>query len=119
VPQVDTLGNDRGGVPSVETLAPLATFTGWQLRPGFPSAPDQLAAYTGTFIPLFRTEAERQAAGDPRPSIERLYPTQAAYRRAVAAAVRTLIDARFLLQEDSALVSARADSVWEWIESRQ
>jgi hypothetical protein len=32
--------------------------------------------------------------------------------------VRTLIEARFLLQEDSPLVSARADSVWEWIESR-
>jgi hypothetical protein len=120
VPQVDTLGNDRGGVPSVETLAPLATYTGWQLLPwGFPSAPDQLAGYTGSFIPLIRTEAERKATGDLRPSIERLYPTQAAYRRAVAAAVRTLIDARFLLQEDSALVSARADSVWEWIESRQ
>jgi alpha/beta hydrolase family protein len=119
VPQVDTLGNDRGGVPSVETLAPLATYIGWQLRPGFPSAPDQLAAYTGSFIPLFRTEAERKAAGDPRPSIERLYPNRSAYRRAVAAAVRTLIQARFLLQEDSTLVSVRADSVWEWIESRR
>jgi hypothetical protein len=118
VPQVDSLGNDQGGVPSVETLAPLATYAGWQLRPGFPSAPDQLAAYTGSFVPLLRTEVEWKAAGDPRPSIERLYPNRAAYRRAVAAAVRTLIEARFLLQEDSPLVSARADSVWEWIESR-
>ena len=120
VPQVDTLGNDRGGVPSVETLAPLATYTGWQLLPwGFPSAPDQLAAYTGSFFPLFRTEVERRAAADQRPSVERLYPTQAAYQRAVARAVRTLIRGRFLLPEDSALVSARADSVWAWIESRQ
>ena len=54
--------------------APRGTYTGWSLlKPGMGS-PD-LCGQFGQFIPFAATEAERRAAGDPRPSLEERYPT--------------------------------------------
>ena len=34
VPQVDGLGNEMGGIRTLETRVPLATYAPWRLRPG-------------------------------------------------------------------------------------
>jgi hypothetical protein len=117
VPQVDRFGNDRGGVSTIETLAPVATYTGWQLRYDLPWQEDAIMAYRGQVIPLSPTEAARAVAGDPRPSLEHLYRSGARYHRAAAAAARTLIRDRFLLADDSTAAVARADSAWSWAQS--
>jgi hypothetical protein len=116
VPQVDEVGNDRGGVPTIETLVPLATYTGWQLRTDLRWDQDVMAAYSGAFIPLLWNESARQAARDPRPSVQQLYPSREAYRTAAESAAKTLIASGFLLPEDSVPVLLRADSTWDWIE---
>jgi hypothetical protein len=115
VPRVDTLGNDLGGIRSVELRAPLATYFSWQLRTGMPAATDRLVSFAGTFVPLPRTEEERARRGDPRPSIERLYGTREAFLERVDAAARDLVAARFLLAEDTTAAHARLAATWDWI----
>jgi hypothetical protein len=100
VPTPDTDGNDKGGVRLVELQAPLGTHTGWNLR-----APDTgfawaTSRFDGSFVPFARTEAERVAAGDPRPSIEARYATRDVYVAAVRAAAERQVAAGLLLQED-------------------
>jgi hypothetical protein len=115
VPRVDSLGNDLGGIRSVELRAPLATYYPWQLRTGMPAATDQLVSFAGTFVPLARTEAERARRGDSRPSIERLYGTREAFLARVDDVARDLVAARFMLPEDSTAAHARMAATWDWI----
>ena len=100
VPAPDADGNDKGGVRLVELEVPLGTHTGWNERDpatGFPWAD---ARFDGSFQPFARTEAERRASGDPRPSLEARYPTRDVYIAKVRAAVAREVDAGFLLPED-------------------
>ena len=43
-------------------------------------ADGMLASLLGSYLPFARTRAERQAAGDPRASVEERYGNFAAYR---------------------------------------
>ena len=100
VPAPDADGNDRSGVRMVELEVPLGTHTGWNER-----APDTgfgwaTARFDGSFLPFARTEAERAAAHDPRPSLEARYPTRDAYLAKVRAAAAAQVAAGFLLPED-------------------
>ena len=115
VPRVDSLGNDLGGVRSVELEAALATYLPWQLRAPSLAASDRLVSFQGTFVPLATTESERARTGDPRPSIERLYGTREAYLTRVDRAARALVTRRFLLEEDVPRAAARLASTWDWI----
>ncbi|HEX5820069.1 MAG TPA: alpha/beta hydrolase domain-containing protein [Gemmatimonadales bacterium] len=112
--QVDSIGNERGGVRSVEIEAPLGTHAGWWMLPGSDSMPWAFNFY-GSFVPLPRTEAERAARGDPRPSLERLYPSREAYLQRAGRAVGALVRRRLALAEDSTAIVARADSLWSLV----
>jgi hypothetical protein len=118
VPRVDSLGNDLGGIRSVELRAPLATYFPWQLRTGMPAGTDQLVSFAGTFVPLARTEAERARLRDPRPSIARLYGTREAFLARADVAARDLVAARFLLPDDTTAARQRMAATWDWIEHR-
>ncbi|MFL5613940.1 MAG: alpha/beta hydrolase domain-containing protein [Gemmatimonadaceae bacterium] len=115
VPRVDSLGNDIGGIRSVELRVPLATYFPWQLRTGMPAATDQLVSFAGTFVPLPRTEAERAQRHDPRPSIEQLYGAREAFLTRVDAAAHDLVGARFMLPEDTTAAHTRMSATWDWI----
>ena len=54
-----------------------------------------------------RTEADRAATGDPRPSVEARYPTFESYHRKVAHAIDRLIERRLMLCEDAASEETR------------
>lgn len=100
VPKVDSDGNDVAGLRRPDDLgAPLGTYTGWNhRREGF--RPADLCGLTGSYIPFARTRAEREASGDPRPSIQERYPTKAQYVNRVAQATAELASKRLLLDED-------------------
>jgi hypothetical protein len=119
VAQVDRFGNERGGVPTVEILAPLATYAPWNLRAGYPGGTDELTDFVGTYIPLARTEAERRSAGDPRPSIETLYRDKDDFLRAAREAAEALAERRLVLHEHVNAVVERAEAHWDWIMSRE
>ena len=122
VPQVDGLGNDLGGIRPYELRVPLATNTGWNLRDApwntgehAKTGEDALTSYLGTYIPLPRTEAERRATGDPRPSVEAFYGTRERFLARVREAGAQLVSEGFLLQRDVPLVEKRASERWDWV----
>jgi len=100
VPAPDADGNDKGGVRLVELQAPLGTHTGWNLRAQETGFAWATSRFDGSFVPFARTEAERLAAGDPRPSLERRYASRDDYAAAVSAAAARQVAAGLLLQED-------------------
>jgi hypothetical protein len=115
VPSVDDDGNDIPGIRPVELGAPLATFTGWNPRHPDQGAPGDLMSMLGSTLPFAVTRAAREAAGDPRPSIEERYASRAAFlARAREAAVR-LVAARHMLAEDVDAVVERAGRLWDFI----
>lgn len=115
VAQVDSIGNDVGGIRSVEARVPLATYFPWQLRTGVLS--DRLASFAGTFVPLPRTEVERASTKDPRPSIETLYGgNRETFLARVDAAAAELVAERFLLAEDVPAARSRMAATWDWVE---
>jgi hypothetical protein len=99
VPAVDADGNEIAGIRPPMVAAPLATYTGWNLRRRGHGA-GAMHEFTGSTIPFADTEAERAMTGDPRPSIESRYPDAAAYTAAIIAAARALVAEGYLLEED-------------------
>lgn len=108
-PQVDIDGNTIAGLPSTAMLAPLGTYLGWNVRRAGFSEGDS-CDLNGAFVPFFRTLAERQAAGDPRPSLQERYPTHASYVARVSAAANSLVARRLLLPEDAAFLVNQANA---------
>jgi hypothetical protein len=109
VPQVDRDGNDLAGIRSTAILAPIGTYTGWNLQAA-PRFEDQMCSLQGSFIPFARTRAERLAVGDPRLSLEERYRTHAGYVRAVRRAAHRLVWERFLLPEDAVRLVEQAEA---------
>lgn len=115
VAQVDEFGNERGGVRNVELRVPLATYTPWCLRTGYPGSSNELVNFIGTMIPLPRTEAERKDSGDQRPAIATLFDSREAYIRRVRQEADELIASGFLLAEDRPRILRRAVRTWDWV----
>jgi hypothetical protein len=117
VPQVDADGNGVAGIRMPEVTVPLATYTGWNLFNDRSGPTDVLSSMQGSYIPLPRTAADRKRAGDPRPSIEERYRDKDQYLSLVSRAAQTLVDQRFLLAEDAAIVVTNAGRHWDYIAS--
>lgn len=100
VPKPDADGLDVAGIRPMEVAAPTATLTGWALRAAG-RRENELCGLSGSVLPFARTRAERQANGDPRPSLEERYTDHAGFVRAVESAARKLVGDRFLLDEDA------------------
>ena len=107
VPSVDADGNDVAGVRVPMVEAPLATYTGWNLR-GRGQGEGAMHEFTGSTIPLPETESTRAATGDPRPSIEQRYGDAEAYVAAIVEAAERLVADGLMLGEDIARVEQRA-----------
>jgi len=115
VSQVDADGNEVAGIRGLELLAPLATYTPWQLRGGDGTDAGELTDFLGTYVSLPRTDAERQRWGDSRVSIERRYVDKRAYLTTAARAAESLVGRGVLLREDVPRVLERAEQHWDWI----
>ena len=100
VGRIDADGNMVDGLRHPNLMAPIGTHTGWNLRRAGFGEGGQCAG-TGSFIPFAAAEADRETAGDPRPSFEARYPTHAAYVQAVSAAADKLVGERLLLPGDA------------------
>jgi Alpha/beta hydrolase domain len=107
VPRVDKDGNEVGGVPVVLLGAPLGTYLGWNVvAEGFHEA--KLCNYAGGMVPFAKTKADREAAGDPRLSLEERYKNHDGYVAAVRTAAAKAVAAGFLLQSDADRLVAEA-----------
>jgi hypothetical protein len=99
VSAVDSDGNEVAGILLPSIAVPLGTYTGWNL---YRAQPDALADRDGSLIPFARTRAEREAAGDPRPSLEERYGSRKAYVAKVEVVAAALVAERLLLPDDAA-----------------
>ena len=98
VAAIDDDGNEVAGIRLPSIAVPLATYTGWNV---YKSQPDELADRDGSCIPFARTKAEREAAGDPRPSLQERYGSRDAYVEQVREAAAALVAEQLLLQGDA------------------
>jgi hypothetical protein len=113
VSQVDSIGNEIGGVRNVEIRVPMATYAPWSLRIGLPGPQDEISDFRGMTIPLSRNAEEQNRVGDTRPPLSSLYPSRGAFLAETEAAARELVGDGFLLSEDMARVLDAAGRRWE------
>jgi hypothetical protein len=98
VSAVDADGNETAGIRLPQIAVPLGTHTGWNV---YRAQPDELADRDGSFVAFARTRAEREDAGDPRPSLVERYGGKAGYVERVRQAAAALVAERLLLQRDA------------------
>jgi len=101
VPRADGDGMAIAGIRMLPLAVPRASYTGWNPRAGGYGA-GSLFPLQGAVLPLAATRAEREATGDPRPSLAERYADDAAYVAAVRAAAEQQVAERLLLPEDAA-----------------
>lgn len=108
VPRVNADGNEISGVPSVQLLVPLGTYTGWNVAAeGYSKGKG--CSFIGGFIPFARTEVERRATGDPRPSLEARYGNHAGFAARVKSVAMEQVAAGWLLEQDAWKIVAQAE----------
>ena len=67
----------------------------------------------GSTIPFRATKAQREASGDPRPSIEERYSSKEDYLGRVRRAAQGLVDEGYLLAEDLQFVIGQASQQYD------
>jgi hypothetical protein len=107
VSAVDADGNEKAGIRLPPIAVPLGTYTGWN---AYRAQPCELCDRDGSLIPFARTRQEREAAGDPRPSLEERYGSRDGYIAKVKAAAAALMAARLLLPSDAEAYARSAES---------
>jgi hypothetical protein len=107
VSAVDGDGNEIAGLRLPDIAAPLGTFSGTNVYALYPS---ELCDRDGIYLPFARTLAQREAAHDPRPSLEERYGAPPAYVASVREAAAELVSARLLLPEDAERYVAAAEA---------
>ncbi|MGE0260102.1 MAG: alpha/beta hydrolase domain-containing protein, partial [Alphaproteobacteria bacterium] len=95
---VDADGNEVAGIRLPPIAVPLGTYTGWNV---YRAQPCELCDRDGSLIRFARTREEREAAGDPRPSLAERYGDRVAYVRRVREAAAALVAERLLLPSDA------------------
>jgi hypothetical protein len=118
VPKPDADGLDQGGIALPEVLLPLGTRTGFNSRNEAAGFPGATGRWDGSFLPFARTEAERRASGDPRPSLEARYVSRAAYEEKVQAAAADVVRRGFLLPQDVDALVSEAGGLYDRIMAR-
>lgn len=100
VPQVDENGNDLGGIRLPQLVAPLATYTGWNLRDPKIGAPDVRVSFLGSYLPF------------PASKVAALYRDRNDYLGRFTDAALQLIRERYLLAEDLTTIVNRGAAEW-------
>ncbi|MFP6595677.1 MAG: alpha/beta hydrolase domain-containing protein [Dehalococcoidia bacterium] len=114
VSAVDADGNEIAGIRMPEVTVPLATHTGWNLRHPDNGGERQLFVFMGSTIPFAKTRAAREAAGDPRPSIEERYSSRDAYLSQIGDAATAVADEGYILTEDIDDLVTHAADRWDY-----
>ena len=121
VSAVDADGNEVAGIAVPDVAVPLATYTGWNLRDSSSGAPGMLAGLTGgltgSTIAFPATRVERERTGDPRPSIEERYESRPVYLEKVRQTAESLVEQRYLLEDEVDALIEQAGVRWDWFTS--
>ncbi len=102
MPQVREDGNEIAGVHRPEIDAPLATYTGWNLRDPKTGFAGARASFIGSYITW------------PRDQVLSRYRTADEYAGAYAAAAVALVRQRFLVADDLPALLEGAVKQWQF-----
>jgi len=108
VSAVDQDGNELGGILLPDLTMPIATHTGWNLRHADIGGTGQTLGTLGSTLPFSITRSQRDALGDPRPSLEERYSSREDYLGRVRNAAQDLVEGRYLLADEVKLVVDQA-----------
>jgi hypothetical protein len=108
VSAVDQDGNELGGILLPDLTTPLGTHTGWNLRHADIGGTGQTFGTLGSTVPFPVTKSQREASGDPRPSIEERYSSIEDYLGRVRKAALDLAGERYLLADEVELLVDQA-----------
>jgi hypothetical protein len=114
VPQVDADGNEVAGIRMPELAVPIATYTGWNMFNEKSGPTNVLSSMQGSFIPLARSKADRDANTDPRRSIEERYRGRDQYLAEITKAANDLVTKGYLLKTDVPRIVAQAGTRWDF-----
>jgi hypothetical protein len=112
VPAIDADGNERAGLRLPEQAVPAYTTTGWALRSAAGGAAGELCYLDGSALPFAKTAVEREAAGDPRPSLAERYQDRNAFLSKIRTAAQDLAKRGYYLEEDVEKTVERAARAW-------
>lgn len=115
VPQVDSDGNDLGGIRMPDLAVPLGTAAGWVFRPKSMGSPHELVTLRGAWVPFAATKAQRLKANDPRPSLQERYASKDEFMSKVKAVIETLIEQRLMMSTDLEPQLKQASERWDWV----
>jgi hypothetical protein len=118
VPQVGDDGNELAGVRTAESVAAMATYTGWNFRNSTIGGTNVLVNLLGSAIPLPGTKAEREARHDPRKSVEERYASRDAYLASARQVEERLVKDRLLLADDVPQAMKRIEEQWNAVATR-
>ena len=118
VPQVDADGNELAGIRMPELSVPLATYTGWNLFNERSGPPTVVSSMQGSFIPLARTRAERERAGDPRRSVDERYTGRDQYLGMISKAAMDLVERGYVLKTDVSRIVDQAGTRWDHVAAK-
>ena len=118
VPQVDADGNELAGIRMPELSVPLATYTGWNLFHERSGPPTVVSSMQGSFIPLARTRADRDRAGDPRRSVDERYTGRDQYLGMISKAAMDLVERGYVLKTDVSRIVDQAGTRWDHVAAR-
>jgi hypothetical protein len=105
---VDADGNEVAGLRLPDLTVPVGTHTGWNLRAPETGAPEQVVPMQGFTRFFASTRSQREATGDPRPSLEERYESRESYLQRVRAEAERLVGERYVLAEDVERIIASA-----------
>lgn len=97
VPKIDPDGNELSGLRLPDQALPIATFTGFNAQKDRKGP----ACAAGAAIPFPATRADREKAGDPRPSLMERYGSRAYFVATMRVLADKLVKERLLLKEDA------------------
>ena len=110
---VDEDGNEVAGIRLPDISVPLGTHTGWTMRHSDIGGVGHFMPLQGSVVPFHRTMDEREAAGDPRPSIEERYSSKNDYLEMVRRSADGLVTERYILLEDVERIVVAAGQRWD------
>jgi len=115
VPQVDDDGNEVAGIRMPEVSIPLASNTGWNLREAGVGSPAEMYSMIGSWIPFPLTKSQREQRRDPRTSVGERYASREDYLKRIEATAESLVQQRYLLEQDVPRLRDRAGEEWNYI----
>ena len=104
VANIDSDGNELGGIRLPDLDVPVGTHTGWNLRHLDSGSQDDIIPMKGISIAFADTKENRNIKKDHRPSLEERYGTRGKYFEQVFASATSLAQDRYLLKSDIDIV---------------